>query len=276
MLIAVFGLAGIMISVRALKPDIHVLELLFLRALVGLIVITVIMAPRGRRGLITKRPVMQIFRNLAHVIAQFCVFFAVITIPLAQVTAIEFTIPAMTAALAALTIGEKVSSHRWIGMAVSFVGVLFIVRPGFVEVPVEVLIIIVGALFFSINNVMVKVLSQTDSAGNMVFTMNALQVLILIGPAIYFWTNPEWRHVPWILMLGLSGMIAHYCMSRALQLIDTSVCFPIDFLRLPLIAVIAWLAWDETFSPWTVVGAMIIFGSTYYAVSRESKEKAKG
>lgn len=275
MLIAVVGLAGIMISVRALKPDIHLLELLFLRALVGLIVVAAIMAPHGRRGLITKRPAMQIIRNMVHVTAQFCVFFAVIAIPLAEVTAIEFTIPAMTAAIAALTIGEKVSSHRWIGMAMSFAGVLFIVRPGFVEVPAEVLIIIVGALFFSINNVMVKVLSQTDSAGTMVFTMNALQVLILIGPALYFWTTPEWRHVPWILTLGLSGMIAHYCMSRALQLIDTSVCFPIDFLRLPLIAVIAWLAWDETFSPWTVFGAVIIFGSTYYAISREAREKAK-
>jgi drug/metabolite transporter (DMT)-like permease len=104
----------------------------------------------------------------------------------------------------------------------------------------------------------------------MVFMMNLMQSLMLIGPALYVWVTPELHHLPWILMLGVSGMIAHYCMSRALALADTSVCFPLDFLRLPFIALIAWLAWGETFSPWTVVGAAIIVGSQYYAIMKES------
>ena len=273
MLIAVAGLAGIVIAVRALKPDIGITEILFLRALIGLIFISVFMIPRcGYKTLRTKRLPFQILGNFTHVGAQYCVFFAVISVPLAVVTSIEYTIPALTAAIAAMTIGERVKKYRWISMAVSFAGVLIIIRPGFVPVSIPTLMVILGAILFSAQNVMVKVLSQTESAGTMVFTMNLMQGIILVGPAIYFWVTPEWHHLPWLLLLGTSGIITHFCISKALVLIDTSVCFPLDFLRLPFIALIAYLLWGETFSPWVLIGALVIFASTYFSVRREAKE----
>jgi drug/metabolite transporter (DMT)-like permease len=133
------------------------------------------------------------------------------------------------------------------------------------------LVAIAGAVCFALNNVMVRVLSQVESAGTMVFTMNLIQTVLLLGPAIAVWTTPAWSHLPLILLLGLAGVITHYCMSRALALADTSVCFPLDFLRLPFVAAIAYAAWGETFSPWTAVGAAIIVGGQYYAIMRERR-----
>ena len=131
MIIAVAGLAGIVIAVRALKPDMTVPQLLFFRAIIGLIAISAIMIPKeGIKALITKHLGFQILRNITHAGGQYCVFFGVISVPLAVVTSIEYTIPAITAAIAAMTINEKVNRYRWIGMAVSFLGVLIIVRPG--------------------------------------------------------------------------------------------------------------------------------------------------
>ncbi|MEE8444236.1 MAG: EamA family transporter, partial [Alphaproteobacteria bacterium] len=78
MLGAVAGLAGVAISVRALKPDIDTLELLFLRALIGLVVITAVALPRGWRTLMTKRPGLHLVRNMVHIGAQYCVFYAII------------------------------------------------------------------------------------------------------------------------------------------------------------------------------------------------------
>lgn len=276
MIIAVAGLAGIVIAVRALKPDMTVPQLLFFRAIIGLIAISAIMIPReGLRSLITKRPGFQFLRNATHAGGQYCVFFGVISVPLAVVTSIEYTIPALTAAIAAMTIGEKVNRYRWIGMAVSFVGVLIIVRPGIVPVGIPTMMVILGAVLFSAQNVMVKVLSHTDSASTMVFTMNIVQSVLFLGPALYLWVAPEWHHVPWLLLLGLSGLTTHFCLSKALVLIDTSVCFPIDFLRLPFIAIIAYLVWDETFSPWVAVGALVIFASTYFSIRKEANDADK-
>tara|TARA_R110000787_G_scaffold63372_5_gene142708 strand:+ start:129 stop:1028 length:900 start_codon:yes stop_codon:yes gene_type:complete len=275
MLLCVAGLTCVIISARALKTDMDPLQLLFWRALIGLLLITLILAPRGFRGVRTQRFGLHVVRNLFHLGGQFGVFFAFIVIPLAEITAVEYTIPAMTALIAAIFIGEKVGIHRWTGMAVSFVGVLIVVRPGFAEVPPEMLILFGGALCFAINNVIMKVMTRTESAETMVFNMNLIQTIVAVGPALYVWTNPEWHHVPWILGLGVAGMVAHYAMGRALTLADTSVCFPLDFLRLPFVAVTAWLLWGETFSPWTAVGAAVIFGSQYYAVWRETREAKK-
>jgi drug/metabolite transporter (DMT)-like permease len=268
----VAGLGGVSISIRAVKSDIALEELLFFRAFIGLIAITIIMAPRGWRLLIPKRPGLQLVRNLFHVSAQYCVFFAVILIPLAEVTAIEFTVPLITALLAAPLLKEKIGRHRWIGMIAGFIGVLFVVRPVFETVPPAMLIALFGAVLFSCNTILVKVLSEVEDAGTMVFVMNVIQTLVLIGPAIYVWTTPEWHHVPWLLMLGLSGSCTHYCLSRAMAIADTSIVLPLDFLRLPFIAIIAYMVWGETFSPWTAVGAAIIFGSSYYAIMRERRK----
>ena len=277
MVVAVAGLAGIVIAVRALKPDMTVPQLLFFRAIIGLIAISAIMIPKeGIKALITKHLGFQILRNITHAGGQYCVFFGVISVPLAVVTSIEYTIPAITAAIAAMTINEKVNRYRWIGMAVSFLGVLIIVRPGLVPVGLPMGMVILGAILFSVQNVMVKVLSQTESAGTMVFTMNIIQTLVFLGPAVYLWINPEWHHLPWLMLLGLSGLTTHFCLSKALVLIDTSVCFPIDFLRLPFIAFIAYLLWDETFSSWVAVGALVIFASTYFSIRREANDAEKG
>jgi drug/metabolite transporter (DMT)-like permease len=270
----VAGLGGVSIAIRALKSDIALQELLFFRAFIGLIAISLIMIPRnGWRILIPRRPGLQIVRNMLHVSAQYCVFFAVLIVPLAEVTAIEFTVPLITCLFAAPMLKEKIGRTRWIGMIVGFVGILFVVRPVFQDVPPAILIAIFGAVLFSLNTILVKVLSQVEEAGTMVFVMNVIQTLLLIAPTYLVWTTPQWHHLPWLLMLGLSGILAHYCLSRALAIADTSVVLPLDFLRLPFIALIAYWVWGETFSPWTAVGAVIIFGSSYFAIMKVRRER---
>lgn len=273
MLLSIAGLTVVVLSGRALKVDMDPLQLLFWRALVGLIIISAVIAPRGFHTVRTRRLGLHIVRNLIHLAAQFGIYYAFIVVPLAEVTAVEYTIPAMTALIAAVFLGEKVGIHRWVGMAMSFVGVLFVVRPGFAEVPPEMFVMFGGALCFAINNVMIKAMTRTESAETMVFNMNLIQLVIAVGPALSVWTHPEWHHVPWILGLGAAGLMTHYAMTRALALADTSVCFPLDFLRLPFIALGAWLLWGETFSPWAVLGAAIIFGGQYYAVWKETRGK---
>jgi drug/metabolite transporter (DMT)-like permease len=76
--------------------------------------------------------------------------------------------------------------------------------------------------------------------------------------------------VPWILVWGLSGLFAHYTMARALRLADISLIYPLDFLRLPFMALIGYLLYAEGLDPWVVLGAAIIFGANYYSVRQEA------
>jgi drug/metabolite transporter (DMT)-like permease len=90
-------------------------------------------------------------------------------------------------------------------------------------------------------------------------------------PALTDWVTPALADVPWILALGCAGFSAHYCMTRAFTLADATVVVPIDFLRLPLIAVVGALFYGEAIELTTIIGAVVIFAGTYYSVTRESR-----
>lgn len=273
MLLGVAGLAAVVLSVRGLKTaDLTTLQILFLRAAVGLAIIAPIALRRGLDGIRTQRPGYHFGRNAVHLAGQFCVFYGIIHIPLAEVTSLEFTVPIWSAILAGLWIGERVGLHRWLGMVASFVGVLFIVRPGFAQIDPAVFIVLLGAFGFAVQNVMVKVLTRSDSAGTIVFYMNLFQMLLAAPLAIWAWTPLGWHHLPWIAALGVAGMVAHYAMTRAFAIADLSLVFPFDFLRMPLLAVCAWAIWGEVFSPWTALGALVIFASSYWVTTREARK----
>jgi drug/metabolite transporter (DMT)-like permease len=272
MLLGVAGLAAVVLSVRGLKTmEMSTLQILFLRAAVGIAVIAPIALRSGPANIRTTRPGYHFGRNAVHLAGQFCVFYGIIHIPLAVVTSLEFTVPIWSAILAGFWIGETVRAHRWIGMAVSFIGVLLIIRPGVNAVDPAVFVVLLGAFAFAVQNVMVKVLTRTDSASSVVFWMNVTQAALALPFALWVWAPVGWHHVPWIVALGIAGMVAHYAMTRALAVADLSLVFPFDFLRMPLLAVVAWVVWGEVFSPWAAVGALVIFASSYWVATRESR-----
>lgn len=272
MLLAVVCLSAVMVSVRALKSaDVSTVQILFLRAVVGLVVLMpLVLRHRGAAMRSTRRG-YHLIRNALHLTAQGCLFVAIIHVPLGEVTAFEFTVPLLASVAASFWIREKVLWHRWVGMVVGLFGVLFIVRPGFDNVHPTVFVALAGCLCFAANNVMIKVLTRTDSALTIVFHLGLFQTLLSLPLALFAWSPLGWAELPWILVLGIAGMAAHYGISRALGLADISLVFPFDFLRMPLTAAAAWVVWGEVMSPYTWLGAAIIFGSSYWVTRRETR-----
>ncbi|MEK9645211.1 MAG: DMT family transporter, partial [Alphaproteobacteria bacterium] len=211
--------------------------------------------------------------NAVHFGGQWCWVIGVTLLPLAHVTALEFTMPIWTAIIAMLFIGEKPHPHRIVAVVAGFVGTMVILRPGIEIVDEAALIVLLCALFYGASNVMVKSLTRTDPAWVIVFWMQVIQLPFALVPAllIYDWIWPIWADAPWIVAIGLSGMSAHYCMARAFQLADASVCIPIDFVRLPLAAMAGWLFYSEAVSVYVLIGAALIFGGNYYSVIRETR-----
>ena len=101
--------------------------------------------------------------------------------------------------------------------------------------------------------------------------MSLLQLPICLFIALFFWTTPNWTDIPWILGFGLAGLAAHYGMAKALSLIDLAIVYPLDFLRLPFVALMGYSLYQERVSPWTILGACVIIGANYYGVRHESR-----
>jgi drug/metabolite transporter (DMT)-like permease len=134
------------------------------------------------------------------------------------------------------------------------------------------LVMLAGSLAFAGSMIATKRLAATESAITVLFWMSVLQLPLGLVPALATWTAPLALDLPWIAAVAVFGFTSHYCMTRAFALADATVVVPIDFLRLPLIAIVGFLAYGETFQAPILAGAAVIFTGTYYCLSREARK----
>lgn len=262
-----------MVSVREMSTDMSSFEILSFRSLIGIPVMCVVAWHMGFHKVRTRRIGMQVGRNVVHFGGQWCWVIGITLLPMAHVTALEFTMPMWTAVIAMLFLGEKANTHRIFAVVMGLAGVLVILRPGIEIVTDGALVVLLGALCYGISNVMMKSLTADDAPWVIVFWMQVIQLPLSLLPAVFWfeWVWPDWSDAPWLLAIGLTGMSAHFCLARAFQIADATVCIPVDFARLPLAALVGWLFYAEGVSLWVLLGALLIFGGNYYSVWRETR-----
>jgi drug/metabolite transporter (DMT)-like permease len=269
MLGAVLSFAMMAVAVRELLRHMDVLEILALRTLVTLLLVSSLIFRYGFAPLRTKRFHLHATRAVLHLGGQWCWMYAIGALALATVFAIEFTMPVWLAILAALFLGERLNRGRTVQLVLGLVGTFVILRPGIGPFHPAALVMVLGSMFYAGNMTFTKRLSATDSALAVIFWMSAVQLPITALAAAPAWVMPVAADLPWILAIGAGSFAAHYSMTRAMKLADATVVVPVDFIRLPLIALVGFLFYAEPFDPMVIVGAAIIFAGTYYSLSRE-------
>lgn len=268
---AVLSFVLMAIAVRELTRAMGSFEILFLRSAVSLAMMLALLPLVGLRALRTRRLGLHFLRNALHFGGQYAWVHAIAMLPLATVFAIEFTMPVWAALLAMLLLGERMTSGRALMLALGVVGVLVILRPGFDAVAPAALVMLAGAFCYAAVVIATKPLSRSDSAFAILFYMSAIQLPLGLVPALQEWVTPRPADLPWIVAVGATGLVAHFCLARAFRLAEAMVVVPIDFLRLPLIAVAGMLLYGEPLDPWTLLGAAVIFAGTYGSIRRESR-----
>jgi drug/metabolite transporter (DMT)-like permease len=266
MCLTVLSFVSMAVAGRELAHTMSPFETTALRALVGILTLTPIAAVRGFGIVRTRRIGMHVARNTVHFVGQVAWFYSLGVLALAMVTAIEFTMSIWAILLAALFIGEKIDGRRWLTVAVGFAGVLAILRPGIADVSPGALVMLMGAAFYGGSIVMVRSLTRTESAFAVVFYMSVVQFFLGVGVSAFDWTWPGWAQIPWLIAVGWAGLAAHYTFTRALSLAEVSVVSPIDLLRLPTTALVAFILYRESVGVWVWIGAAMVFGANYYNV----------
>ena len=259
------------ISVRELSYDMHAFEMLFIRSAIGVAILTPIVWAAGWRTLRTKRLAGHLMRNAVHFTGQVLWIFGIALLPLATVSAIEFTTPVWGAILAVAFLGERMNRGRWVALALGFAGILVILRPGMAVVGSGALIMLACAFFFGATNAITKWLTRSDSPVTIVFYMVLMQTLFGAVASIFVWTPVAAEAWPWLLLLAITGLSAHYCLTRALLAADASFVLPFEFLRLPLVALMGFLLYSEAIEVATLLGAALIFAGTTYSLRYESR-----
>ena len=257
------------IAVRELADHIAVFEILVFRSLGGLILLLPFIIYFGISQISTSRLKLHCVRHSVHFAAQYFWFLALTLLPLAEVFALEFTAPIWVILIAAIFLKEPLNYARVIAVAGGFAGVLVILRPGIEIIDPVAIIVLASAFGFACSLVLTKVLTRTDTPMAIIFYMSVFQAPLSMTLAYHDWYWPGWNDLLWVIIIGVAGNTAHYSMARALKIADASVIFPMDFLRVPLIAVVGYLIYSESLDLWVVAG-----GS--YNISRQLFPDSKG
>ena len=262
------------ILVRQLSADYSSFEILFFRNLVAVCILLPLSIRRGFSSLKTQRLPLHCLRAFLSYVGVLLLFYGVANIPLPDVTALSFTQPLFVVLLAALILKESVTGACWAAVTAGFVGLLVIVRPGFIAVELATVLVVFSAFSYAVSNICVKRLMTTDTANQSVFYFNLLMLPIALVPTIFFWVTPALADLPLLVGIGVNGTIAVYAYARSFTLADASAVMPFDFLRMPMAATAAFLLFSEIGDLWTWIGSIIIFASSY-ALAKNSRKLTK-
>jgi drug/metabolite transporter (DMT)-like permease len=275
---AAFWMTGVLASFiamalggRELSPDLSTFEILFFRSLIGLAVVLALLGQNGWRQIRTKKPGLHVVRNFAHYAGQFGWFFGIGLLPLAQVFALEFTTPIWIAILAPLLLKERLSGTRIAAIAIGFAGALIILRPGMVPIDTAAMGVLMAAAGYAFSHTLTKKLSATDSPLCILFYMTVVQLPLGLAPSLFDWVTPTLAHVPWLVLIGITALTAHFCMIKAFLHADAIVVVPMDFLRLPLVAVIGLVVYGEALDVWVFIGAGVIFAGNFLNILQDKR-----
>ncbi len=244
------------VGARELSGSMSTFQILFIRSVIGLLVVAGMIWLSGDRQLFrTARPGLQVVRNLFHFGGQYGWFVGIGLLPLAEVFALEFTVPVWTALMAALFLQEKLTPRRMLGIALGLLGVLIIVRPG-VEIMNPAAFIVLGAAVgYAVAHSCTKLLSRTEKPLTILFYMCLVQLPMGFLLSVFAWTWPSTAQWAWNLLVGLTALSAHFCMTKAMQRTEVGTVVTLDFLRLPLIAMVGVLFYGESFDMALLIGA---------------------
>lgn len=253
--------------VRLLAQDLHSFVIVFFRSLFGLLFIMPWIIKR-RALLKTSHLPVHLLRAGLKLLALAAFFTAIATASLSDVTTIAFTSPIFVTIGAWVILGEKPVTRRVIAVVLGFSGVIVILHPGSGTISVALLFALTGAILTAIIHLMLKKMSSYESTETLVAWNLMLTVPLAILPALWFWTTPTLPQLALLALQGGAGALTMAMVTRAMALAEASYITQIEFLRLPIVALFAYLFYGEVITLETLMGASIIFASTLLMVGR--------
>ncbi|KGJ87751.1 DMT family transporter [Colwellia psychrerythraea] len=260
------------IGARELSGVLSISQSLAIRSAIGLVFLSVVYFIRARffkvQSLkIKPKPALNVFklhlfRNVSHFLAQYGWFFGIGLLPLAEVFALEFTVPIWTMLIASIFLNEKVTVNKLIAIFLGTLGVIAIVQPGYALIDFAAMVVLGSAVCFAISHSTTKYLAKTESPLTILLYMCVIQLPIGLLLSWSNWLWPKGEQWLWLVVIGLSALFAHFCLAKTMQYAEITTIITLDFFRLPLIALVGVGFYNESFElPLLIGGALMLIGN---------------
>ena len=266
------------VSGRELATSLNTFEIMLYRSIIGLLIVLVVgFFSKTLTEIRCDRLGLHLFRNLAHFSGQNLWFLAVAYIPFSQLFALEFSTPIWVALFAPLFLGEALTRQRVLTVVFGFAGVLIVARPDMEQLDFAIIAAVACAICFAGSMMATKKLTNDQSITCILFWLTLMQLFMGLMATFFMGMNtfPEGIDIIWVVIVGIGGLMAHFCITKALALAPAIVVIPLDFMRLPLISVIGFLIYDEAFELPILLGAGIIFIAILLNLKAEKQRQSK-
>jgi len=272
---AILSFSSMAIAGRAVSLELDTFEIMMYRSFVGVVIVLIVSGVSGTWRQITTRSMgTHLARNAAHFTGQNLWFYALTMIPLAQVFALEFTSPLWVLILSPLILGEKMTKTLVQAAILGFGGILIVTRPGATPISPGVVAAAAAAIGFAFSIMLTKRLTRTETITCILFYLTVMQAIF--GIICAGWDMeialPTAQAAPWLVLIGCAGLLAHFCLTTALRIAPATVVIPIDFFRLPLIAIVGMLLYGEPLELAVFAGALAIFAGNYLNILSETRK----
>ncbi len=262
---SISGFSLVAIAGRALATELDTFEIMLWRSMVGVIAVSgIALARRQGAELAPRRLGTHFLRNVLHFAGQNLWLYALTLIPLSQLFALEFSYPILVTLCAPLLLSERLTGTRVLSVIIGFTGILMVAQPfGAGGLSPGLLAALLCAVGFAGAAIVTKRLTRVTTITAILFWLTAMQTgfgLIAAGHDGDI-AVPSLILLPWVLAIGLGGLGAHLCLTKALSLAPATVVTPIDFMRLPLIALIGMTFYSEPLNIWVLGGGAVIFAA---------------
>lgn len=275
MILAGLFFAAMHASVRYVSADMHPFEIGFFRQFFAFLLFVPWIFRNGGASLRTRRMGMHVLRAAANVVSLLLWFYALSIVPLAEATTLNFSNTLIVTIAAGIILGETVGVRRWIAVALGFVGVFLVIRPGFAEVNLGGLLVIAAAVFVATAKIATKSLSRTESSPTIVMYTALLVSPLALMPALFIWEWPTLAQLAWLVAIAALGTAAHLILTQSYKAADLSALEPASLVRLIWATVIGMIAFGESPDSWAVTGAVVIAISVAYLAVGERAAQAK-
>lgn len=265
------------VAARQIKGLHDTFEIMTVRSLIGFVLVVSVSLALGRLAEVkAKRLGGHLARNIVHFAGQNLWLVAISLIPLAQVFALEFTSPIWVIILSPIFLGERITGPKVIAATMGFLGILIVAKPDFTAINAGVLAAFACAICFALTGIATKALTRAESIVSILFWLTLMQ--FFMGAILAGWDGqvswPTAQTWPWLVLIGFCGLLAHLCLTSALRLAPASFVMPVDFLRLPLIAVIGAMFYSEPVELSIFLGAALIVAGNLINLRFEAQKRA--
>jgi drug/metabolite transporter (DMT)-like permease len=249
------------------------LQVTGMRFISGFLIALIIFNPLTRPGLLrTYRPGLQFLRGLFFVSTTIFNFLAFRYLQLDEALAIMFATPFLVAIAAGPVLGEWVGWRRWTAIAVGFLGVLVVIRPGIGGgMQWAALLSVASAIFYASYGIATRMVSRSDSSETTLFYGNLVGVGVMLPVLPFVWTAPSWTDLVMLMAVGALGSAGHYLLIAAHRRAPASVLSPFIYTQLLWASTLGFLVFGDIPTQWTLGGGAIVVASGLYLIHRERK-----